>query len=438
LPFSKHDDVKLYEGLKEYGQKWTLISKEFFGNERSDIQLKNRFKTKSFQQFYNKVVKRAMEILRWQKLNLDVIGNMDVNVIGIGIGKQVSANDNGIDNDNDNAETDAETDTGNAQADSQKNNTATEIQGPIAGNSDMDQAPIGIGVGIGVDTGIGIGTCALLTTGTGNEEQHENGIRVLVTESPHMHPLSNANANACSSPQANSPTLTYTDTMVQQQHEQQHQPIHVKDANQKLTSQRKTQSKNKTKSPLAKRLQTSLAAQVLNEDVPKPPQGQYFTPLGAAHILTTIGTSERRTVMKIWIERNYVPVNLTSLYRALGRYTHGLKLKPRWYCEGRMGEDSGAAAGTGSGIGRGNLAQSKIRETVIENASDMDQCNCISNCNCNSTGVNEGVVDVDVIADLSPFPDEGTEPCTVPESAVDTDIVMVHVDALSPGNDFSI
>jgi len=35
-----------------------------------------------------------------------------------------------------------------------------------------------------------------------------------------------------------------------------------------------------------------------------------------------------------------VPVNLTSLYRALGRYNNGLKLKPRWYCEGRLNEES--------------------------------------------------------------------------------------------------
>ena len=87
MPFSKHDDVKLYEGLKEYGQKWTIISKEFFMNQRSDIQLKNRFKTKSFQQFYNKVVNRAMDILRWQKLNGGVGADVSLKQ------KQVNADD---------------------------------------------------------------------------------------------------------------------------------------------------------------------------------------------------------------------------------------------------------------------------------------------------------------------------------------------------------
>ena len=65
---------------------------------------------------------------------------------------------------------------------------------------------------------------------------------------------------------------------------------------------------------IAKRLKRSLAAQIQGADVPKAPPGKYFTPIGAAQILSRIGKSERRIVMRgTWIDRNYVHVNLMSL-----------------------------------------------------------------------------------------------------------------------------
>ena len=75
MPFSKVEDVKLYEGLREHGQKWTLISKDFFDATRSDIQLKNRFKTLAFQQFYAKVSARVLEQQKMERIRARVGGN---------------------------------------------------------------------------------------------------------------------------------------------------------------------------------------------------------------------------------------------------------------------------------------------------------------------------------------------------------------------------
>lgn len=202
MPFSKDEDVRLYEGLRENGQKWTTISKDFFNDTRSDIQLKNRFKTVSFQQFYAKVSARVLEHERRERRDGDV----------------------------------SRTDPG---------------EGDISISSFT---------------------------------QH----------------VQDDDANA-SIPESDATSTTRT--------------------------------------RIVKRLQNSLAAQIQGEDVPKPPPGKYFSPIGAAQILSKIGKSERRTVMKTWIDRNYVPVNLTSLYRVFGRYNNGKKLKPRWYCESRMKTD---------------------------------------------------------------------------------------------------
>ena len=202
MPFSKDEDVRLYEGLRENGQKWTTISKDFFNDTRSDIQLKNRFKTVSFQQFYAKVSARVLEHERRERRDGDV----------------------------------SRTDPG---------------EGEISISSFT---------------------------------QH----------------VQDDDANA-SIPESDATSTTRT--------------------------------------RIVKRLQNSLAAQIQGEDVPKPPPGKYFSPIGAAQILSKIGKSERRTVMKTWIDRNYVPVNLTSLYRVFGRYNNGKKLKPRWYCESRMKTD---------------------------------------------------------------------------------------------------
>jgi hypothetical protein len=228
MPFSKAEDVKLYEGLREHGQKWTLISKDFFDATRSDIQLKNRFKTLAFQQFYAKVSARVLQQQKMERIRARVGGNGSG---GLSEGLDRQAQD----------------------LESNANDST------VRGASEI------------VD-----------------------------------------------------------DVQMQQQQQQSEQDQNAKQIGDSIDNQ----------NAIAERLQKSLAAQIQGEDVPKPPPGQYFTPMGAAQILSRIGKSERRTVMKVWIDRNYVPVNLTSLYRTLGRFNSGKKLKPRWYCEGRMKSDT--------------------------------------------------------------------------------------------------
>lgn len=271
MPFSKKEDVRLYEGLKEYGQKWTLISKEFFTSTRSDIQLKNRFKTKSFQQFYAKVVTRTMEQARRKKQGLIQMNASTTVFPKINI-SEVDGASFGLGDGGDQANSDVQGVLRNTEAATVKESDDANN----GGDNEMIDDPT-------------------LTSG----ELNENGME---TEKPQSQQMQLQKAS--------NPNLPAQET-----------------------------AQTSAGGTLSKRLKTSLAALILNEDVPKPPPGKYFTPLGAAQILTMIGTSERRTVMKIWIERGYVPVNLTSLYRALGRYRNGLKLKPRWYCEGRLGVD---------------------------------------------------------------------------------------------------
>lgn len=219
MPFTKAEDVRLYEGLREKGQKWTIISKSFFNETRSDIQLKNRFKTVSFQNFYAKVSARVLEQERRERLQ------------GYG----------------------------------------------------------------------------------GSHHQQQ--------------------AHSQAQMQLHLPTLDAQNVSLGTQ-----QVLFYDDSN--GSSVEPDQSSTAS---VADRVRTSLAAQVQGEDVPKPPPGKYFTPYGAAQILSRIGKSERRTVMRTWIDRKYVPVNLTSLYRILGRYNKGKKLKPRWYCEGRSTSHEGEA-----------------------------------------------------------------------------------------------
>jgi len=168
LPFSKDEDVRLYEGLREHGQKWSSIAKDFFQSTRSDTQLKNRFRTVTFRQFHARVSERV-----------------------------------------------------------------------------------------------------LLEAKEKRKRQHAS-IQAFEDNSGH----------------------------------------------------------------LVKRLKASMATKVLQEDVPRPLPGKLFTPLEASQILAGMGSSERRTVMLEWIEKNYVPVNLTSLYRALDRYKNGKTLKSKWCSRG--------------------------------------------------------------------------------------------------------
>ncbi|GFH55004.1 hypothetical protein CTEN210_11480 [Chaetoceros tenuissimus] len=195
LQFTKDDDIRLYEGLKEYGTKWTLISKHFFEKTRSDIQIKNRFKTTSFKTFYSKVANIALSEQRMKKVG----------------------------------------------------QTSTVI----------------------------------------DESRKEDN-------------------SQSTTPQNNS-----------------------------LNSSLSKQQQIKTNS-LAARLESSLARRIVAEDVPKPSNNEYFTPLQTSQILSKVPKSERRTMMKVWIERKYVPVNLTSLYRAFARYEKGLDLKSNWSSDAKL------------------------------------------------------------------------------------------------------
>ena len=105
--------------------------------------------------------------------------------------------------------------------------------------------------------------------------------------------------------------------------------------NNSLNSSLSKQHQTKTNS-LAARLESSLARRIVAEDVPKPSNNEYFTPLQTSQILSKVPKSERRTMMKVWIERKYVPVNLTSLYRAFARYEKGLDLKSNWSSDAKL------------------------------------------------------------------------------------------------------
>lgn len=209
LPFSKEEDVRLYEGLQECGPKWTSIARKFFNSTRSDIQLKNRYKTVTFKQFYARVSTRVLKEERGGKA----------------------------------------TKPGATNTSKSFDNRQSMIENELNDIEEIQVAPYGI------------------SDSTHGDRAKENEQR------------------------------------------------------------------------LAKRLKVSTATKVLQEDIPRPPSGQMFTPFGASQILSRISKSERRSIMQEWIAKNYVPVNLTSLYRALERYRQGKKLKPKWYCEGRTSKD---------------------------------------------------------------------------------------------------
>ena len=359
MPFSSEDDVRLYEGLKEYGQKWTLISKEFFNDTRSDIQLKNRFKTKFFQQFYAKVVTRAMEHAKRKRLGLMQI-NVTINAVvtDVNTNDLVNVNVNKVAGASDCHGNRADPANSGAQGIRQNSEPAEESDNVNSGNREVTNN----------------------STPTG--KLNVNDMEVEQPQQSHLPQVPPDKGEDEVSPIVNSPN----------------QPVHE-------TLQIPIET---SAGPLAKRLKTSLAAQILNEDVPKPPPGKYFTPLGAAQILTTIGTSERRTVMKVWIERGYVPVNLTSLYRALGRYKNGLKLKPRWYCEGRLDADRVGGTCRMSIVGNCNdnvSAASAIAMIPNEKDATMGQY---------STSGNANIDDV-IIADVSTrcIPNPAVEEYTV-------------------------
>ena len=293
MPFTNEEDVKLYEGPREHGQKWTVISKDFFLDTRSDIQLKNRFRTVTFQQFYAKVSARALVFEKRDrerlKLGLGACANMDA-AAGI-VGAEVDSN---IDMD-------------------------ADVVVPVEVDIAMD---------MNVSKGQGITTSVL------RDGDDDTGMERHAPMDADRS-LTDTNRKLVNDLNRGTSLLNGTDAEVEADTnvriDANKHSIHVDDINPGESGNGPAIANH-----IAKRLKRSLAAQIQGEDVPKPPPGKYFTPIGAAQILSRIGKSERRTVMRTWIDRNYVPVNLTSLYRTLGRYNSGKTLKPRWYCEGRM------------------------------------------------------------------------------------------------------
>jgi len=51
MPFSKEDDMNLWEGHKQLGKRWVEISTKFFNSSRSENHIKNRWYSASFKKF---------------------------------------------------------------------------------------------------------------------------------------------------------------------------------------------------------------------------------------------------------------------------------------------------------------------------------------------------------------------------------------------------
>lgn len=51
MPFTKEDDMKLWEGHKQLGKRWVEISTKFFDSSRSENHIKNRWYSASFKKF---------------------------------------------------------------------------------------------------------------------------------------------------------------------------------------------------------------------------------------------------------------------------------------------------------------------------------------------------------------------------------------------------
>ena len=51
LPFSREDDLRLWDGHKKLGKRWVEISTKFFNNTRSENHIKNRWYSASFKKF---------------------------------------------------------------------------------------------------------------------------------------------------------------------------------------------------------------------------------------------------------------------------------------------------------------------------------------------------------------------------------------------------
>ena len=51
MPFTKEDDMKLWEGHKQLGKRWVEISTKLFNSSRSENHIKNRWYSASFKKF---------------------------------------------------------------------------------------------------------------------------------------------------------------------------------------------------------------------------------------------------------------------------------------------------------------------------------------------------------------------------------------------------
>jgi hypothetical protein len=51
MPFSRDDDLRLWEGHKKLGKRWVEISTKFFNNRRSENHIKNRWYSATFKKF---------------------------------------------------------------------------------------------------------------------------------------------------------------------------------------------------------------------------------------------------------------------------------------------------------------------------------------------------------------------------------------------------
>lgn len=51
LPFSREDDLLLWDGHKKLGKRWVEISTKFFNSTRSENHIKNRWYSASFKKF---------------------------------------------------------------------------------------------------------------------------------------------------------------------------------------------------------------------------------------------------------------------------------------------------------------------------------------------------------------------------------------------------
>jgi len=54
LPFSREDDIKLWEGHAELGKRWVEVSCKVFNSERSENHIKNRWYSAAFKRFVQK------------------------------------------------------------------------------------------------------------------------------------------------------------------------------------------------------------------------------------------------------------------------------------------------------------------------------------------------------------------------------------------------